>query len=129
MPTVKSRLDLSKPPPLNEDEKAQLERLRNMSGEEIERNALDDPDNPPWTDEEFDRAFFARDVRGARGNLGLTQEEFAARFHIGLARLRDWEQGRYKPDSAALAYLRVIAREPEAVLRALEEDRKDAAAE
>jgi putative transcriptional regulator len=33
--------------------------------------------------------------------------------------LRDWEQGRYEPDAAARAYLRVIAREPAAVRKAL----------
>lgn len=129
MAIVRRRADLNNLPPLTEAERAQLARLDAMTPEEIEQNALDDPDNPPWTDEEFDRAFFARDVRVMRENLRLTQEEFAARFHIGLARLRDWEQGRYKPDSAALAYLKVIAREPDAVLRALGEDRKDAAAE
>jgi DNA-binding transcriptional regulator YiaG len=33
--------------------------------------------------------------------LGLSQEEFAARFHIPLGALRDWEQGRRDPDTAA----------------------------
>jgi putative transcriptional regulator len=35
-------------------------------------------------------------------------------------RMRDLEQGRTRPDSALLAYLRVIDREPEAVKRALD---------
>jgi DNA-binding transcriptional regulator YiaG len=35
--------------------------------------------------------------------------------------LRDWEQGRFQPDSVARAYIRVIARETEAVERALSE--------
>ena len=34
-------------------------------------------------------------------------------------RIRDWEQGRSKPDGAVRAYLLVIQREPEAVNRAL----------
>ncbi|PNW46106.1 UNVERIFIED_CONTAM: hypothetical protein BEN50_12115 [Euhalothece sp. KZN 001] len=29
------------------------ERVNNMTEEEIEQNALDDPDNPPLTDEEL----------------------------------------------------------------------------
>ena len=33
--------------------------------------------------------------------------------------LRDWEQNRKQPDAPALAYLRVIAREPDMVARAL----------
>jgi putative transcriptional regulator len=59
------------------------------------------------------------DVRGIRKGLGLSQEQFSARYGFGLARLRDWEQGRSSPDSAARAYLIVIQREREAVDRAL----------
>jgi uncharacterized protein (DUF4415 family) len=32
------------------------DRVRSMTEEEIERNAADDPDNPPWTEEEWARA-------------------------------------------------------------------------
>jgi putative transcriptional regulator len=60
------------------------------------------------------------DVRAIRKALGLKQSEFAARYGFGLARLRDWEQGRSRPDSAARAYLLVIEREHEAVERALQ---------
>lgn len=59
------------------------------------------------------------DVRAVRKALGLSQQEFAARYSFGLARLRDWEQGRSQPDGAVRAYLLVIAREHEAVDRAL----------
>ncbi len=48
--------------------------------------------------------------------LGLSQGEFAARFGF---KLQNWEQGCRRPDGAARAFLRVIEREPEAVLRAL----------
>jgi putative transcriptional regulator len=61
------------------------------------------------------------DVRAVRVRLKLTQEEFAVRFGLTLARVRDWEQGRSSPDSAARAYLTVIEREPKAVARALAE--------
>jgi putative transcriptional regulator len=54
-----------------------------------------------------------------RRALGLSQEEFAARFHIPLGTLRDWEQGRKEPDTAARAYLRVIGHNPDAVTAAL----------
>jgi len=60
------------------------------------------------------------DVKALRKRLGLTQPEFAARFGFNVGRLRDWEQGRSNPDSAARAYLVVIEREPDAVRRALE---------
>ncbi len=54
-----------------------------------------------------------------RRALRLSQEEFAARFHIPLGALRDWEQGRKDPDAAARAYLVVIGRNPNAVTEAL----------
>ncbi len=59
-------------------------------------------------------------ARTLRRALGLTQEEFAARYHIPLGTLRDWEQGRSEPDQPARAYLHVIAHDPDGVRRALE---------
>ena len=58
-------------------------------------------------------------VKLIRRALGLTQEEFAGRFHIPLGTLRDWEQGVAIPDQSTRAYLTVIARDPEAVRKAL----------
>jgi putative transcriptional regulator len=58
-------------------------------------------------------------VRAMRQKLGMTQEEFAIRYRLTLARVRDWEQGRSAPDGAARAYLTIIEKEPEAVDRAL----------
>ena len=55
-----------------------------------------------------------------RRALGLTQEEFAARFQIPLGTLRDWEQGKSEPDQSARAYLRAIAGDAAAVERALQ---------
>ena len=59
------------------------------------------------------------DVKGIRHRLGMSQDVFAERFGFTAARIRDWEQGRSKPDSAVRAYLMVIEREREAVERAL----------
>jgi putative transcriptional regulator len=56
-----------------------------------------------------------------RDGLGLTQEEFAARYRIPLGTLRDWEQGRKRPDAPARAYLTIIARDPHAVASLLGE--------
>ncbi|MGO9006280.1 MAG: helix-turn-helix domain-containing protein [Beijerinckiaceae bacterium] len=61
----------------------------------------------------------AFDVKALRKKLKLSQATFATRYGFGLSRLKDWEQGRSHPDSAIRAYLLVIAREPEAVQRAL----------
>jgi putative transcriptional regulator len=59
------------------------------------------------------------DIRAMRRKLGMTQESFAVRYGLTLARVRDWEQGRSAPDGAVRAYLKVIEEEPEAVERAL----------
>ena len=61
------------------------------------------------------------DVAAIRSRLGISQAEFAARFGFKLDALQNWEQGRRHPDAATRAFLRVIDREPEAVLRALAE--------
>ncbi|MGO9483047.1 MAG: helix-turn-helix domain-containing protein [Rhodomicrobium sp.] len=86
----------------------------------IEAAALSDPDNPPRTPEREKRLKRVPQVKVMRKALGLTQEEFAAHFHIPLGTLRDWEQGKSEPDTCARAYLRVIARNPKAVADALE---------
>lgn len=116
MAIVRVTLDPNNPPKLSAASRARLEA---MSPEEIERNALEDPDNPPMTDEEADRLLLGLHVRDIRKARTMTQEQFAAHFHINLGRLRDIEQGRTMPDSAFIAYLTVIEREPEAVDRAL----------
>ena len=63
----------------------------------------------------------AVDVRAVRRRLGLSQSEFAARFGFQPATLRNWEQGRTRPDGPARVLLAVIARHPEAVEDALRE--------
>jgi putative transcriptional regulator len=59
------------------------------------------------------------DVKAVRESTGLTQEEFAATFAISLGALRHWERGDRKPRGTARVLLNVIAKEPQAVLRAL----------
>ena len=71
------------------------------------------------SEEEFQRARKVPRAKTLCRALGLTQEEFAGRYHIPIGTLRDWEQGRAMPDQAARAYLTVIARDPEAVRKAL----------
>jgi len=109
-------LDVNNPPRLSEEAEARLDAL---TDEEITAAALGDPDNPPLTEEEFARMVPGNFVRRVRASTGLSQAKFAERYRINHARLRDLEQGRGAPDSALVAYLQVIAREPEAVDRAL----------
>jgi putative transcriptional regulator len=86
-----------------------------MSEADIEAAAVSDPDNPPLTPERQAELRPVPRVKTLRRALGLTQEEFAARYHIPLGTLRDWEQGRTQPDQPARAFLTVIARAPEEV--------------
>lgn len=94
--------------------------MRPMTETEIAAAAAADPDARPMTEEELQRARRIPRVKTLRRALGLTQEEFAARYHVPLGTLRDWEQGRTEPDQPARAYLTVIARDPEGVRQALE---------
>jgi putative transcriptional regulator len=59
------------------------------------------------------------DVLKIRRALGLTREAFAMRFGLSLGTVRDWEQGKRRPEGAARVLLAVIETEPEAVTRAL----------
>jgi putative transcriptional regulator len=88
-----------------------------MTPKEIEDAARRDSD--PLTPDDLKRMRRTPQVKIIRRALGLTQEEFAARYRIPVGTLRDWEQGRTEPDQPARAYLTVIARDPEAVRRAL----------
>ncbi len=97
--------------------------MRPMTPEEIEEAARNDPDARPMTPEQMRTARRVPRVKTLRRALGLTQEEFAARYHIPLGTLHDWEQGRSEPDQPGRAYLTVIAHDPEGVRRALEDAR------
>jgi putative transcriptional regulator len=112
--TTKFKLNPKKPP------KTDWRAFDAMSEEERHRAALLDPDSPPATEAQLARARRVPTVRALRKKLNLTQEEFAARFHLPLGTVRDWEQGAHHPDKAAQVLLTVIARDPEAVARALE---------
>lgn len=117
MAIVRYKLDPKNPPTLTPEQQARLDA---MTDEEITAAALSDPDNPPLTDEEIERFAAARLAKVVRNRLGMTQEQFAERYHISYGRLRDLEQCRNeRPDSALVAYLRVIAHDPEGVAKVL----------
>lgn len=59
------------------------------------------------------------DVKGIRQRLGLSQQQFAARFGFSVETIRNYEQGHRTPAGPARVLLRVIASEPDAVIRAL----------
>ena len=59
------------------------------------------------------------DVQNLRSSLDMSQSEFASAFGISVSTLRHWERGDRTPHGPALVLLNVVAKEPEAVLRAL----------
>jgi putative transcriptional regulator len=93
--------------------------MRPMTEAEISEAAAADPDARPMTPEQLANAKRIPRIKTLRRALGMTQDEFASRYHIPLGTLRDWEQGRTEPDQPARAYLRVIAADPEGVSRSL----------
>ena len=96
-------------------------RFDAMTAEERHQAALSDPDAQPMSDSDWARMKRTPQAKIIRRALALTQEEFSRRFHIPLDTLRDWEDGRAQPDQPTLAYLRVIASDPESVSRVLRE--------
>lgn len=59
------------------------------------------------------------DVKAIRKRVKMSQAEFSRAYRISKRALQEWEQGGRQPDSAARAYLTVIAKEPMVVRRAL----------
>ncbi len=59
------------------------------------------------------------DIKAIRKRVKMSQAEFSRAYGISRRALQEWEQGGRQPDSAARAYLTVIAKEPAVVRRAL----------
>ena len=101
-------------------------RVDATTDEEIARQATDDPDSAPLFTAAEILAAGRRiepeaidDVRALRTRLGLSQAAFAARFGFSVDAIRQYESRRRVPTGPARTLLRVIAREPDAVTRAL----------
>jgi putative transcriptional regulator len=86
-------------------------------------------DIPELTERDFRRALKAshrrklmagkfdsgEDVVALRRFVGLTQAQFSRALGISIHTLRNWEQGRRRPEGPALALLRIAARHPRIV--------------
>ncbi len=59
------------------------------------------------------------DVKAIRRAIGLSQTRFAERFGFDLSSIRNWEQGRRRPEGPARVLLMVIKHNPQAVWDAL----------
>lgn len=125
MTTITSRIrksdgQLVRVHPDGREEVMQKRPIRPMTDGEILAAAVSDPDAQPLTEADLARMKRVPRTKTLRRALGLSQEEFALRYHIPVGTLRDWEQGRCEPDQTARAYLHVIARDPDGVSRMLQ---------
>ena len=59
------------------------------------------------------------DVSRIRKKYGMNQQEFAALLGISVGTLRNWEQGRRKPQGPAKVLLKIAEKKPEAILESL----------
>ena len=112
--TTRFKLNAKRPP------KSDWRAFDAMREADRHKAALADADALPATRAQLARARRVPSVRALRAKLNLTQEQFAARFHLPLGTVRDWEQGAHRPDKAAQVLLTIIAKDPDAVTRALE---------
>lgn len=60
------------------------------------------------------------DVAAIRAKHNMTQPEFASLLGISMGTLRNWEQGRRKPQGPAKVLLKIAEKRPEAILESLE---------
>lgn len=72
--------------------------------------------------------FKPADVKALRSRLGQSQTEFALMIGVSVGTLRNWEQGRRRPEGPALALLHVATSNPLLVARALHATSKKGAA-
>jgi len=60
------------------------------------------------------------DVKRVRNKLHVSQSQFALMIGVSRATLQNWEQGRREPEGPAKALLKVVEKNPKAVLEALQ---------
>ena len=58
-------------------------------------------------------------VKAVREKTNKNQKEFADMIGVKVGTLRNWEQGRRKPDGAALTLLKIVAANPKYVEQVL----------
>ena len=90
-------------------------KIAATSEADIRQQMAEDGENP-------DGELAERDVISPwfiRKRLGLSQKAFAETLGIPVATLRNWEQNRVVMEPATVALMRILAKEPEAALRAL----------
>jgi putative transcriptional regulator len=98
-----------------------MERIRNTTEADIRRMKEGDDELPDerWGPPRLVDPSAPDVLRAIRRKLRLSQAQFAKRFGFSVRTLQEWEQGRALPDRPARILLRVIARSPKTVARAV----------
>jgi putative transcriptional regulator len=101
-------------------------KIDSMTDRDIARQIKSNPDAAPDQTAALKAGLFKPPVKPAqikavRRKTGLSQTQFAARLHLHVATIRNWEQGRTRPDGAALTLLTVIDRAPKMVMKTLQD--------
>ena len=84
------------------------DEIKELTAEDFER-AIPARLRKKFVDGEFDSG---SDIATLRRFVGLTQVQFSEAMGISVHTLRNWEQGRRKPDGPAVSLLRIAARHP-----------------
>lgn len=92
------------------------DKIDAMTDEDIEQQIADNPEAAPFLNE---KQQIGGMIQMIRRKLKMSQKTFAESFHLSIHALRDWEQGRRKPEQGTLNYLYVIRDNPDIVLRTI----------
>ena len=60
------------------------------------------------------------DIKRIRNRLHVSQSQFSLMIGVSKSTLQNWEQGRREPEGPAKALLRIVDKQPQAVLEALQ---------
>jgi len=64
-------------------------------------------------------SFTPLDVKAIREKTGLSQARFAILMGVSVRTLQNWEQGHRTPQGPAISLLKIVDKEPEVALRAI----------
>jgi putative transcriptional regulator len=81
---------------------------------------LYDDDNPEWTPGNTRTLTDSERLRLARMRLGLSQAALAILLRVPVASIRNWEQGRTKPDGPARTLIALLHHDPKGMRARLE---------
>lgn len=91
-------------------------RIATTTEEDIRRHMIEDGEDPDAPMAAFQAI---PDVQAIRERLSMSQTTFATTIGVPVATVRNWEQRRTGIAPSARTLLRIMEREPAAVLRAL----------